>query len=277
MSIWNFNTPMVPARPHPFASRSGVGTNGNGSRAPLRTRAQRGRGIVPPSRLCQRAPKGHCHQGPPSSPCPPWIPAGSGASPLPPSFPPSLLPAPVSSALPRFQAPSHSKVVTNFQLQPGEPNGAENAPNLQPGPSALLLAGPALLPFLAGTPFLCGASLAPLWGRGAQGTCAELAPSGTAALGQPRHGQAERGTQHSGGTSSNSCPPQIAGHPPCTLFDALLCPMLSEGSARGGGSLLTPLVPTGWGGRAGCVSVTPRETCCSNTPCRRALPLRMAW
>lgn len=29
---------------------------------------------------------------------------------------PSLLPAPVSSALPRFQAPLHSKVVTNFQL-----------------------------------------------------------------------------------------------------------------------------------------------------------------
>lgn len=59
---------------------------------------------------------------------------------------PPLLPAPVSSALPRFQAPLHSKVVTNFQLRPGEPNRAENAPSLQRarelGPAAFLSVEP---------------------------------------------------------------------------------------------------------------------------------------
>lgn len=91
------------------------------------------------------------------------------SSPLPPSLP---LPAPVSSALPRFQAPLHSKVVTNFQLQPGEPSRAENTPNLQPGPSTQLPAGPALVPFPAGTPLLLSVSLAPLQGRAAQRTSA---------------------------------------------------------------------------------------------------------
>lgn len=36
-----------------------------------------------------------------------------------PSLSPSLLPSRVASALPHFQAPLHSKVVTNFQLQAG--------------------------------------------------------------------------------------------------------------------------------------------------------------
>lgn len=177
----DFGTPTALARPHPFASRSGAGTNRNGSRAPRRTGRSGAEAPMPPRGLCRWAPPG---ASPPASPIL-AVPSPHARRRLSLSSP-SLLPAPVSSALPRFQAPLHSKVVTNFQLRPGEPNGAENAPNLQPGPSARLPAGP--VPAFPGRDpphLLLSASLAPLRGRGAQGTHAELAPGGMAGLGQP--------------------------------------------------------------------------------------------
>lgn len=133
----DFGTPTALARPHPFASRSGAGTNRNGSRAPRRTGRSGAEAPMPPRGLCRRAPPGAPL---PASPIL-AVPSPHACQQLSLSSP-SLLPAPVSSALPRFQAPLHSKVVTNFQLRPGEPNGAENAPNLQPGPSTRLPAGP---------------------------------------------------------------------------------------------------------------------------------------
>lgn len=232
----DFGTPTALARPHPFASRSGAGTNRNGSRAPRRTGRSGAEAPMPPRGLCRWAPPG---ASPPASPIL-AVPSPHARRRLSLSSP-SLLPAPVSSALPRFQAPLHSKVVTNFQLRRGS----------QTEPKMLLIYSRARalgsrrvlsLPFPAGTPpTSCSV---PAWHR--------------CGAGEPR---GHMPSWHPGGWRVWDSP---------------------KGGARGGGaglggSLLTPWVPTGWGGRAGCVSATPRATCCLNTLCRRALPPRMAW
>lgn len=123
----------APARPHPFASRAGAQTNGTGTGSRAGGRGHSG-AEAPCSPVPQLAGTGRVM---PTGPPVPAVPSPAArwrrlslSSPL--SFPPSF---PLRFLL-LFLASRpllHSKVVTNFQLRPGEPNGAENAPNLQPG------------------------------------------------------------------------------------------------------------------------------------------------